>query len=125
MTTELVELLVRVDAALCTAGLADNHELRQGIARALASRAGVPDGWVSVKDRLPERAGIAGAVLAFDAARPGKGVWLETIHPSWWGAYNDALGEWVAEVTHWQPLPAAPEPLAVGSSNSTNDEESV
>ena len=138
MTTELVELAdcpfcgheakfeekeFGLVAVLCNAmnggcgatGGWDEHESEAAKlwnTRALASRAG---GWISVKDRLPDRVGLAFPVLAFNAERPRKGVWMETIHPSWWGTYNVALGEWMVDVTHWHEIPEAPEPVAVGA----------
>lgn len=141
MTTELVELADRLDKKVCDLWLAGSN-YREGTAgwnkyndlikllteaaiaiRALASRAG---GWVSVKDRLPDKAGLAYPVLAFNAERPRKGVWMETMHPSWWGQFIENCNEWGPTITHWQPLPeppAAPEPVGLGSDNSTNDEE--
>lgn len=65
------------------------------------------DGWIACSDRLPERDGL-GAVLAFDAARPRKGVWLETTHPSWWGQFMEDANEWGPTVTHWRPIPTPP-----------------
>lgn len=65
------------------------------------------DAWIPVVERLPEDAGRR-AVLAFDANRRGKGVWLETMHPSWWGQFMEHTNEWGPDITHWRPLPPPP-----------------
>ena len=78
--------------------------LREAAAALEAAR---EDAWIACSERTPERDGL-GAVLAFDADRPRKGVWLETTHPSWWGQFMEDANEWGPSVTHWRTLPAPP-----------------
>ena len=65
--------------------------------------------WISVEDRLPERAsGELGSALAYS---PGYGIWIESHHPTWWNR-NDERGRGRLHdgphITHWMPLPEPP-----------------
>ena len=111
MNDELVGLADRLrrrslSCALTTDGIAMRTYADE--LEALAARLPV-EGWVSVEERLPERDGL-GAVLAFDANRPRKGIWLESAHPSWWNGWMEACNQPGPDITHWRPLPAAPAP---------------
>ena len=69
----------------------------------------VPDGWIKCSDRIPEESTDAdgGAtcylVLYADGKEPNGGsnvgVWNVTYLRRWWAGF----------ITHWQPLPAAPQ----------------
>jgi len=67
----------------------------------------VPEGWIDVKDRLPDTAGVFLVIC-------DRGV--QSYHPII-GVFNrdfDSPYPWsvpgTATVTHWMPLPAAPSP---------------
>lgn len=109
-TTEVLELAARFDSST-----SDDVNLKQPeiveFARAL-SRLRLPEGWVSVKDRLPTHIySVLGYVTDGPLTRngtdpmrdivsydPDRGVWLQCVGD------DDA----VVTVSHWQDLPAAP-----------------
>ena len=92
--------------------------------RALASRAG---GWISVQDRLP---GVCDHVEVYPDPRDETYCFyahhdggMNGVKAGRW-YFNDRDGyDYEIKVTHWRYETAAPEPVAVGSNNSTNDEE--
>lgn len=89
--------------------------------RALASRAGGPDGWVSVTDRLPEPYQDVEVYPSWDddtsnAYCPHDGGTNGRKAGNWY--HNDREGyDHKMDVTHWRPRAkpsAAPEPVGVG-----------
>ena len=144
MTTELVELADRLEAE---SGRLTNwssnpndpnlqpmhdHQTKALLTeaanelRAIASRAG---GWTSVKDRLP---GVCDHVEVYPDPRDETYCFyahhdggMNGVKAGRW-YFNDRDGyDNEIKVTYWRYETAAPEPVAVGSNNSTNDEESV
>ena len=90
--------------------------------RALASRAGVPDGWVAVTDRLPDPYQDVEVYPSWDDDTsntycPHDGGTNGRKAGNWY--HNDREGyDHEMDVTHWRPRakpPAAPEPVAVGA----------
>lgn len=133
MTTELVEL---AEAWEAEANQMDDdpdifaclpHAVRQCATelRALASRAG---GWRTIDSAPTSIDPMLGDVKDCLVYGPEVGrkmgrAWRYPDGRAKAQAYG-FHGEW--EITHWQPLPeppAAPEPVAVGSNNLSNDEE--
>ena len=96
--------------------------------RVLASRAG---GWRTIESAPRDRLiMIAGGTFSSDNYHdlPQKCATIAYWYRDHWrGDDMPAHDDWkMHKPTHWQPLPeppAAPEPVAVGSNNSTNDEE--
>jgi hypothetical protein len=78
---------------------ADIYTADQMRAYALAARGAQAEPWISVEDRLPEK---ETDVLVFDA----RGIAIAGIfHGQWQSVHRPWQG---LDVTHWQPLPAAP-----------------
>ncbi|MFQ5685075.1 MAG: DUF551 domain-containing protein [Candidatus Scalindua sp.] len=63
--------------------------------------------WISVEDRIPHP---WEKVIIFDTNRPYVGIdcitEIDGFKNPWWGIYRDDEN---ANVTHWMPLPCAPE----------------
>jgi hypothetical protein len=139
MTTELVELADRLEAftRVSESGRSDDgiegaiipgkdcYDFDDDMMaaataiRALASRAGE---WLPIES-APETERI----LIFKDGKQYAAQWVKN---PWTGDVAWSLGELgegnralVVGPSLWQPLPAAPEPVAVGSSNLSNDEE--
>lgn len=145
MTTELVELAERpeftVDEALRIADQnADSYEKVASVSRtlaaevrrlrALASRAG---GWRTIdsaptKQRVLVCGGDTPNGTAIATCDPGRYTpWHEShdelpMVRSWYADTMSGRSIW-PHPTHWQPLAAAHEPVAVGSNNLSSDEE--
>ena len=141
MTTELVELADRLEALAGALGnidpdggsagyrlLGDAYGEAEEIAaaiRALASRAG---GWRPIAEAPVSSDPMLGDVedcLVYgpEIGRKMGRAWKYADGKVRAQAYG-FHGDW--KITHFQPLPeppAAPEPVAEGSNNSTNDEE--
>jgi len=66
--------------------------------------------WISVKDRLPEFTGAFGefAFVSDDvvAYSKSKGAFFADYSTFGWGSEDGGIPD---DVTHWMPLPAAPE----------------
>jgi len=62
--------------------------------------------WISVKDRLPE---MGVSVLGMTKKNPFCGYAPAVVVRLKNGWSQDALHEYVTNVTHWMPLPAPPE----------------
>ena len=130
MTTELVELAERFEALAGALGnidpdggsagyrlLGDAYGEAEEIAaaiRALASRAGVPDGFVLVPLVLTDEMAQAGHKAQWDVEPDGELHGDKTISLN--AIYRRIYAAQIA---------AAPEPVAVGSNNLSNDEENV
>ena len=76
-------------------------------------------GWISVKDRLPEKDGeylvfteqrdCFNALFESEIGDGGEfGVWLNSYHPDTLGFLDSEWQEYEG-ITHWMPLPAPPE----------------
>jgi hypothetical protein len=117
MTTELVELAKKwQDEAAGTWGESVEHATLQRCSdelRALASRAGVPDG----RELLAKYMRYVGDVEGIDYVSSGYRGYSgdQTFTPEEWAE--------LARISDEVNGPAAPEPLAVGSNNLSNDEE--
>ena len=125
MTTELVELAKKwQDEAAGTWGESVEHATLQRCAdelRVLASRAG---GWLPIesaptKQRVLVCGGDTPNGTAIATCDPGRYTpWHEShdelpMVRSWYADTMSGRSIW-PHPTHWRPLPAAPEPLAVG-----------
>ncbi|EJV5033971.1 DUF551 domain-containing protein [Escherichia coli] len=74
-----------------------------------------PDGWISVSERVPERDYVLAADFSgayYLSSFPNKQVaiyadWFEDGKPSWDDGDGNDLH--LKQVTHWMPLPAAPQ----------------
>lgn len=61
--------------------------------------------WISVTDRLPERVALH---LVFDANKPQRGVWVESMLSSYWNGWLEHCNQPAPTITHWMPLPKPP-----------------
>ena len=78
---------------------------------ALEAAIGGGGGWVSVKERMPERGETENSwVLAwYPMGRPRLLNWCHSGQPHW---RNEQDERCYAEITHWRPLPQPPSPTA-------------
>lgn len=65
-------------------------------------------GWISVKDRLPE---VRHAVLGYTPFY--KNIWAVTMHEDgcwyfWYPGTSEYDQDWYGPITHWMPLPEPP-----------------
>jgi hypothetical protein len=63
------------------------------------------DGWISVKERLPE---INGWYLCI-IPKPYKTDMCYEIYPYRDGEWNPGKASWINTITHWMPLPQSPQ----------------
>lgn len=108
-------------AIMCEGEASQDDAVKRWNTRALASRAGGSDGWVSVTDRLPEPYQDVEVYPSWDDDTsntycPHDGGTNGRKAGNWY--HNDREGyDHKMDVTHWRPRakpPAAPEPVAVG-----------
>lgn len=90
------------------AGIANGQDWMRA---ALEAAIGGVDGWVSVKERMPERGETENSwVLAwYPMGRPRLLNWCHSGQPHW---RNEQDERCYAEITHWRPLPQPPSPTA-------------
>lgn len=71
-----------------------------------APREALRDGWISVKERLPECEAMKDENLGWLVFKPraARKTEVHYWHPDWWRADDGST----QEVTHWRPLPAPP-----------------
>lgn len=67
-----------------------------------------PQGWISVKDRLPE---IRHAVLGYTPFH--ENIWAITLHEDgcwyfWHPGTSKYDPDWYGPITHWMPMPEKP-----------------
>lgn len=99
-----------IDADALLAEYDAQHEGPPGRARALIENAPTVNGWISVKDRLPE---TRHAVLVY--THHYKNIWAASMHEdgNWYtwsprdGVYLDP--DWHGPIAYWMPLPESPE----------------
>lgn len=101
--------LIHADAALI-AKYNSQHESEQDKAGKLIEDAPTVNGWISVKDRMPE---TRHAVLVYTPYH--KNIWAASMHEdgNWyiWSPGSRVLldPDWHGPITHWMPLPEPPE----------------
>lgn len=62
--------------------------------------------WIPVTDRLPEEAGEYNVMIK--GAERATSLWYSRLSNGWYTFGDDDYEEPYDDVTHWQPLPAAP-----------------
>jgi hypothetical protein len=82
------------------------RQLERERASALRAKHAVPEGWISVKERMPSE---GDAVLVHNETIPRAGPIIARWNGHGW---SSKLG--TADVTHWMPLPAAPSATGEG-----------
>lgn len=112
MSDALRDVLRRCDNALYEAGYSSDSKLRVALHAQLdalsapdALRSG--DEWTRVEDGLPKCGETKDENLGWQVYRPKAQHKIESCysHPSWWASEKGIL----REITHWRPLPPAPE----------------
>ena len=64
------------------------------------------NGWISVKDRLPEKDGNYLATACDEGCSVREGIWCSTVVVV--AEYYEGSWTWY-DVTHWMPMPEPPE----------------
>lgn len=101
--------LIHADAAL----IAKLHAQHEGKARELIEDAPTVNGWISVKDRLPDKNGQY--LCWFGKNTIAKGAAIATYLEMWQAFGSLESLETYPNVTHWMPLPEPPKEESDGN----------